>query len=80
MKYLTMKDLRQLFILRYKRIMTMVIMVVHPPHSTNKYTVTFYNPPHDSDGVLWFHHGRPCVGPSVSRTSVRPVLFTDDNE
>ena len=30
----------------------------------------FYTPPHDSDGVLWFHVGRSYVRPSVVRPSV----------
>ena len=36
---------------------------------------TFYTPPHSGGGVLWFHVGRPCVRPSVRRTSVRPSVF-----
>ena len=24
---------------------------------------TFYTPPHDSVGILWFYVGRPCVCP-----------------
>ena len=41
------------------------------------YTInfTFYTPPRNSGGVLWFHVGRPCVCPFVSRTSVRPSVF-----
>ena len=35
--------------------------------------VSFYTPPHDSGGVLWFHVGRPCVSLSVR------FLFQDDN-
>ena len=46
--------------------------------------LTFYTPPHDSDGVLWYPVGCPCVCPirlSVCRTYVRPsvFLFPDDN-
>ena len=37
----------------------------------------FYTPPHNSDGVLWFHVGRPCVRPSV-HPSVH-FSFPDDN-
>ena len=32
--------------------------------------LTFYTPPHNSGGVLWFHVGRPRVHPSVVRPSV----------
>ena len=32
--------------------------------------VSFYTPPHDSGGVLWFHDGCPCVHLSVNRTTV----------
>ena len=45
---------------------------------------TFYTPPHDSGGVLWFHVGRPCVSvrPSVHSSVVGPSVrfsFPDDN-
>ena len=43
---------------------------------------SFYTPPHDSGGVLWFHVERLCVCPSVSRQSIRPsirISFPDDN-
>ena len=42
---------------------------------------SFYTPPHNSGGVLWFHVGRPCVCPSV-RPYVRPSVrfsFPYDN-
>ena len=29
--------------------------------------ISFYTPPHNSGGVLWFHVGRPCVRPYVFR-------------
>ena len=38
------------------------------------YLFTFYTPPHDSGGVLWFHAGRPCVCPSVSQSVFRPPV------
>ena len=38
----------------------------------------FHTPPHNSDGVLWFHVGRQCVCPSVRRPFVR-FSFQDDN-
>ena len=37
----------------------------------------FYTPPHNSSRVLWFHVGRPWVGPSVC-PSIR-FSFPDDN-
>ena len=37
---------------------------------------TFYTPPHNSGGVLWFHIGHPCVRPSVSRPSVRSFFVS----
>ena len=37
--------------------------------------IHFYNPKHNSGGVLWFHIGCPCVCPSVSCTSIAPSLF-----
>ena len=33
--------------------------------------VSFYTPPHNNGGVLWFHVGRPCIRPS----SLRPSVF-----
>ena len=36
---------------------------------------SFYTPPHDSGGVLWFHIGRPSV---MVRLSVH-ISFPDDN-
>ena len=41
-------------------------------------TCTFYTPPRNSGGVLWFHVGRPCVRPSVVRPSVH-FSFPDNN-
>ena len=42
--------------------------------------LNFHSPPHDSDGVLWFHVRQPCVcpsvRPSVSRMSVRPFFVS----
>ena len=37
---------------------------------------TYYTPPHNSGGVLWFHVGRPCVCPSVVRPSIRPFFIS----
>ena len=34
-----------------------------------------YTPPHNSDRVLWFHVGCPCVRPSIRHTSMRPSVF-----
>ena len=39
---------------------------------------TFYTPPHNSDGVLWFHLGSPSVRLSIVCPSVR-FLVPDDN-
>ena len=39
------------------------------------YLVSFYTPPHNSGGVLWFHVGRPCVRPCVRPSYVRPSVF-----
>ena len=41
-------------------------------------SLSFNTPPHNSDGVLWFHVGRPCVCPSVRQSYVR-ISFSDDN-
>ena len=49
--------------------------------------ITFYTPPHNSGGVLWFHIRRPwsvrlSVRPSYIRPSVRPSVhfsILDDN-
>ena len=38
---------------------------------------SFYTPPHDSGGVLWFHAGRPCVRPSVF--SFRMITWVNIN-
>ena len=46
------------------------------------FSLTFYTPPHNSGGVLWFHVGRPWVRPSVRPSIVRPSVrfsFPDDN-
>ena len=43
---------------------------------------SFYTPPHDSDGVLWFDVRHPCVCPSICqflRPSVHLYSFPDDN-
>ena len=39
--------------------------------------ISFYTPPHESGGILWFHSGRPHVCPSVC-LSVR-ISLLDDN-
>ena len=40
-----------------------------------KVTDFFYNPPHNSDRVLWFHVGHLCVCPSVRHPSICPSVF-----
>ena len=36
--------------------------------------IDFYTPPHDSDGILWYHVGRPYVCPSVRLSYIRPYF------
>ena len=40
-----------------------------------------YTLPHNSDGVLWFHIGCPCVNPSIQLSYIHLsiFLFPDDN-
>ena len=41
------------------------------------YCYTFLYPPQDSDRVLWFHPGHPCVCPYIRQSFL--VSFPDDN-